>query len=148
MGTHRSLKAWQHARVVAVECTRAANAFPDHEQNALADQLRRAGYSAALNIAEGAARKGAREYRRFLDIARASLHEVEAILDIAGDLGYLREPSLSRLRERRDEAARTLFGLIRSLAPRDDRQIPDDGLTGTARRRQVGKQGDVRGGQR
>jgi four helix bundle protein len=118
MGTHQTLKAWQHARVVAVECAKAASSFPDHEQKGLADQLRRAGYSAALNIAEGAARKGTREYRRFLDVARASLHEVEAILDIAGDLGYLDNATQSRLRERRDEAARTLFGLIRSLGDR------------------------------
>ena len=116
MGTHQSLKAWQHARVVAVECAKAAQEFPAHEHNGLADQLRRAGYSAALNIAEGAARRGTREYRRFLDVARASLHEIEAILDIAGDLRYLDEATLGRLRERRDEAARTLYGLIRSLS--------------------------------
>jgi four helix bundle protein len=60
--------------------------------------------------------EGTREYRRFLDVARASLQEVEAILDIAGDLSYLDPVTLTRLRERRDEAARTLFGLLRSLS--------------------------------
>jgi four helix bundle protein len=81
----------------------------------LADQLRRAAYSAALNIAEGSGRHGARDYRRFLVTARSSLDEVEAILEIAGELGYIESSALAHLEARRDEAARTLFGLLRSV---------------------------------
>lgn len=117
VGSHRTLKAWQHAKALAVECAKAARAFPPEEQNALADQLRRASYSAALNIAEGAGRKGSREFRRFLDIARSSLDEVDTILEIARELGYLRPDAASRLEALRDEAARTLYGLLRSLTP-------------------------------
>jgi four helix bundle protein len=116
MGSHRTLKAWQHARVLAVECAKAARRFPREEQVALADQLRRAAYGAALNIAEGAARRGTREYRRFLDQARASLAEVDAILEIAKDLGYVELSTLARLEARRDEAAKTLYGLLRSIS--------------------------------
>ena len=116
MGSHRTLKAWQHSKILAVECARAARGFPPEEQGALADQLRRAAYSAALNIAEGCARKGARDYRRFLDTARASLDEVEAILEISKDLAYIPPSTLARLEARRDEAAKTLFGLLRSIS--------------------------------
>jgi four helix bundle protein len=115
VGTHKNLKAWQHAKVLAVGCARAARRFPAHEQGALADQLRRAAYSAALNIAEGSGRQGARDYRKFLVTARASLDEVEAILEIASELGYLDPVVQAHLEDRRDEAARTLFGLIRAL---------------------------------
>ena len=115
MGTHKNLKAWQHAKVLAVECAKAARRFPFVEQRALADQLRRAAYSAALNIAEGSGRQGARDFRKFLVTARASLDEVEAILEIAGELGYLDHESLGHLEARRDETAKTLFGLLRSL---------------------------------
>ncbi len=115
MGTHRTLKAWQHAKILAVECAKAARRFPPEEQTALADQLRRAAYGAALNIAEGAGRRGSREYRRFLDCAQASLDEVEGILEIARDLGYLESSHFARLEARRDEAAKTLFGLLRSI---------------------------------
>jgi four helix bundle protein len=115
VGTHRNLKAWQHAKVLALECARAARRFPPEEQRALADQLRRAAYSAALNIAEGSGRQGARDYRKFLVTARSSLDEVEAILEIATELGYLGPSAFAHLESRRDEAARTLFGLLRSL---------------------------------
>lgn len=116
MGSHRTLKAWQHAKVLAVDCAKAAKLFPAEEQCALADQLRRAAYSAALNIAEGAGRKGARDFRRFLDTARASLDEVEVALEIAHDLGYVESSTYARLEARRDEAAKTLFGLLRAVS--------------------------------
>lgn len=116
MGSHKTLKAWQHAKVLAVDCARAAGQFPPEEQTALADQLPRAAYSAALNIAEGAGRRGSREFRRFLDTARASLDEVEAALEIAQELGYFRPTVYARLDKQRDEAARTLYGLLRAVS--------------------------------
>jgi len=87
MAPYRTLKAWQHAQRLAVECAKAALRFPDYEQNSLADQLRRAAYGVVLNIAEGSARRGTREYRRFLDTANASLAEVETALGLARELG-------------------------------------------------------------
>jgi len=116
MGSHRTLKAWQHAKILAVDCAKAAKRFPPEEQGALADQLRRAAYGAALNIAEGAGRRGSRDYRRFLDTARSSLDEVEAILEIASALGYFDLSTFARLEARRDEAAKTLYGLLRSVS--------------------------------
>ena len=82
---HHTLKAWQHAQRLAVECAKAANRFPDVEQTALADQLRRACYSVPLNIAEGTTRRGTRDYRKFLDTAWGSLAEVQSAIAIARD---------------------------------------------------------------
>ena len=55
MSSYRNLKAWQHALRLAVECSQAAKKFPTYERYVLAVQLRRAGYSVVLNIAEGGA---------------------------------------------------------------------------------------------
>jgi four helix bundle protein len=118
VGDYHHLKAWQHAKALAIECARAATRFPSEERFALADQLRRAGYGAALNIAEGTARRGTREYRRYLDTARASLTEIEAILEISSELGYLEPTTRARLEARRDEAAKTVFGLLRAVSSR------------------------------
>src|SRR5712691_3500836 len=90
MGDFRDLKAWQHARTLAVLSKTAIARLPIQERFALADQWRRASYSVVLNIAEGASRRGTKEFRRYLDIARSSLHEVEAIIELVVALGYLR----------------------------------------------------------
>lgn len=93
----------------------AIRGLPSHERYALADQWRRATYSVALNIAEGASRRGRKEFRRYLDIARSSLHEVEAILELVSMLGYLPEKDLTAIGARRDNCAKMVYGLLRSM---------------------------------
>jgi len=115
MAPYRTLKAWQHAQRLAIECAKAAKRFPDFEQDALADQLRRASYSVVLNIAEGAARRGSKEYRRFLDTANGSLAEVETALAVARDLEYVTPPDFARLEALSTETGKTLFGLLRKI---------------------------------
>ncbi len=116
MGHFKQLKAWEHARSVAVLSKAAIARLPAEEAHALADQWRRAAYSVALNIAEGASRKGSREFRRHLDIARASLHELEAILELSVSLGYFRQEELAKLEATVDECAKTVYGLLRKFS--------------------------------
>jgi four helix bundle protein len=124
---YKTLKAWQHAQRLAIDCVRASRGFPDYEQNALADQLRRACYSVPLNIAEGNTRHGSREYRRFLDTARGSLAEVETIIELARELGYVTPAEFGRLEALVTETGRTLYGLLRKIsgaASRPPSRIP------------------------
>lgn len=116
MGHFKDLKAWQHARSLAILSKAAIALLPESEKNGLADQWKRASYSVVLNIAEGASRRGTKEFRRFLDIARASLHEIEAILDLVIALGYFRPEDLTQVQATRDECAKTVYGLLRKLA--------------------------------
>jgi four helix bundle protein len=116
MAGYKTLKAWQHAQRLAVECAKATKQFPDYEQDNLADQLRRASYSIALNIAEGNSRRGAREYRRYLDQAHGSAAEVETALGIARDLGYLEDAEFGRLEALVIETSKTVFGLLRKIS--------------------------------
>src|SRR5438132_12310799 len=116
MPPYRTLKAWQHAQRLAIECVRAARAFPDYEQHALADQLRRACYSVPLNIAEGNTRQGSREYRRFLATARGSLAEQETIIEMAREQAYVRRAELARLEGLVHETGKTLFWMLRQVS--------------------------------
>jgi four helix bundle protein len=124
MPTHHTLKAWQHAQRLAVECSRITQRFPDYEQHALADQLRRASYSVPLNIAEGSTRKGTRDYRKFLDTAWSSLAEVQTALVIARDIGYLEPVEFGRLEALAIETSKTLFGLLRKISQAAARPKP------------------------
>jgi four helix bundle protein len=115
VGHFKDLKAWQHARSLAVLSKAAIARLPDTERYILADQWRRAAYSVPLNIAEGAGRRGVKDFRKHLDIALGSLHEIEAIVDLVLALNYSRPEELSQLQATRDECAKTVYGLLRKL---------------------------------
>jgi four helix bundle protein len=116
MAHFKTLKAWQHAQRLAIDCARTSKGFPDYEQSGLADQLRRACFSVPLNIAEGNTRHGARDARRFFDTARGSLAEVETILELARELGYITAVEFGRLEALTNETGRTLYGLLRKVS--------------------------------
>jgi four helix bundle protein len=116
MGDYRKLRAWQLARDLVVHSHPLINRLPAAERYALADQWRRAAYGVVLNIAEGATRYGRREFRRYLDTARASLHELETILDLVAALEYLAPRDLAQVVAIRDECARTVYGLLRRMS--------------------------------
>jgi len=56
-----------------------------------------------------------KDFRKHLDIPRASLHEIEAIIDLVLALGYFHPEELAQLQATRDECARTVYGLLRKL---------------------------------
>jgi four helix bundle protein len=115
MGHFKDLKAWQYARKLAVLSKDAIARLPEAERESLGDQWRRAAYSVALNIAEGAGRRGVKDFRRHLDIARSSLTEVEAVLDLVLALGFFRPEELAKIQATREECAKTVYGLLRKL---------------------------------
>jgi|ERR1041384_1638124 four helix bundle protein len=116
MAAFRTLKAWQHAQRLAVECGKAAKRFPENDRGILADQLRRAAFSVPLNIAEGTARKGSREFRRFLDMARGSLAEAQTALELSKEMEYMTVSEYERLDAIAVETAKTLWGLLRKIS--------------------------------
>jgi four helix bundle protein len=78
-------------------------------------ELRPAAYSAAANIAEGSAKRGSKEFCRFLNIALGSIAELTYILLLARDLNYIRPEQWGELEALRDYAGRLTWGLYRSL---------------------------------
>jgi four helix bundle protein len=89
--------------------------WPADERFGLVSQIRRAAVSIPTNIAEGAAKRGSGEFRRFLDIALGSQTEVRYLLRLAGDLGYLAEEERGTIMDEAEETGRLLWGLYRSM---------------------------------
>jgi len=115
MPPYRNLNAWKLAQRLAVECAKLARGLPPYEQEALADELRRSSYRVPISIADGMARKGTRLCRVSLDNARAALAEVETILEISRDLGYVDAAAYGRIESVATEASKTLYGLLRKI---------------------------------
>jgi four helix bundle protein len=115
---YEKLAAWQVSYELALAVYRATADFPKHELYGVTSLARRAAFSVAANIAEGSAKRGAREYRRFLDVAIGSLAELAFILRLARDLEYLSNDSWNRLDELRRRAGFLTWRLYRSLSTR------------------------------
>ena len=111
---HTKLIVYQFSQDLVLECYKITKLFPSEEKFALVQQIRRAAVSVHLNIAEGASRKSLSERKRYYEIARGSLVEVDAALDIAQNLGYLNEINLNALEYLMIKCFKILSGLIKS----------------------------------
>lgn len=86
---YRELIVWQKAKLFARVVYGLVKQLPNEERFALGDQIRRAVVSIASNIAEGNGRASNKDYAHFLSIARGSLFETMAQLEISADIGYI-----------------------------------------------------------
>ncbi|WP_332732004.1 four helix bundle protein [Flavihumibacter sp.] len=111
---HRRLVGYSYARSLVSECYELSNRFPLHEKYGITAQIRRAAVSVYLNIAEGASRKSDTERKRYFEIARGSVMEIDAILDIANDNGYLKDLDLTEMQEKLVRSFKLISGMIAS----------------------------------
>src|SRR5213594_4148701 len=72
---YERFEAWKSCHALALEVYRISASWPAGERFGLTAQARRAAFSSPANIVEGSARRGAREFRYFLNVAVGSLAE-------------------------------------------------------------------------
>lgn len=89
MSNYKNIIAWQKGHILTLAVYKLTEDFPKSEIYGITNQIRRASYSVPSNIAEGAGRKTQPDFLKFLNIAYASLKEVEYFLLSSKDLGYL-----------------------------------------------------------
>ena len=109
------LEVFKRAYRISLEVHRASLSFPDSEQRALADQIRRASTSICGNLAEGFGKQAhsKAEFRRFLGMAPGSADEMRVWARYAFDLGYIDEAVWASWRDGYQEIAMMLHGLRR-----------------------------------
>ena len=112
---HTKLDTYTIARQFVKECYIAVTHFPSEERFVLSQQIKRAALSVYLNIAEGSSRKSPVERKRYYEIARGSVIEVDAAFDIASDLNYCSQENLKTLGEAMITCFKYLSGLINSI---------------------------------
>jgi four helix bundle protein len=89
--------------------------WPTDERFGLSSQARRAAHSAAANIAEGSAKKGSAEFRRYLNISLGSLSELSYTLLLAKDLEIISQEEWSRIDQLHRKAGGMTWLLYKSL---------------------------------
>jgi len=84
----------------------------------LVSQLRRASTSIPTNIAEGSGRKSEKEFIQFLSIALGSANEVDYLIELSKDLGFISQEIWTQLDQEINEIQSMLFVLIRNKSER------------------------------
>jgi len=118
MMPYQRLNAWRSCHQLALTTYRTTQSFPKCELYGLTSQMRRAAFSAPANIAEGSAKRGPKEFRRFLDTALGSLAELSYAILFAKELGYLSESDWKELDGLRSVAGKLTWGLYRLISER------------------------------
>ena len=113
---HKKLEVYSIARELVKSIYLATARFPKEEQFLLTNQLRRAAVSVCSNLAEGSSRISKAEKKRFYEIARASLVEMDTQLEIAVDLGYVKPEELLTFESKLESVFRMLSKMIQNFS--------------------------------
>jgi four helix bundle protein len=114
---HQKLDIYTFSKSFVLESYKLTKILPPDEKFGMISQIRRAALSVHLNIAEGSSRKSELERKRYYEISRGSIIEIDAAIDIANELGYLNNYDLHKLGESMLRCFKLLSGLINPKAP-------------------------------
>jgi len=114
MGTHKDLDVWRLGIELVKSTYKLTKNLPDSEKFGLASQMQRASVSIPTNIAEGAARKGKKEYSHFSYISLGSLSELETLVIICKELAFIEDTS--DIENEITELRRKLLSFIKFLS--------------------------------
>ena len=112
---HKKLDVWQIAMEFVTAIYKVTKNFPKEELYGLTNQIRRAAVSIASNIAEGSARSSSADRKRFYEISRSSLVEVDTQLEIARNLKFVNKNNLNELEPFLEEIFAKISNLIKSI---------------------------------
>ena len=115
MQDYRQLIAWQKAHEMVKEVYLISSQFPTAELYGMTGQLRRAELSVPTNLAEGASRGTNADFARFVQISLGSSSEVDYLLLISFELGYISHDQHKELAAKIEEMRKVLTGLIKRL---------------------------------
>lgn len=109
---HQKLDVYQASRAFVLEAYRFSKVLPNEERFGMKSQIRRAALSVHLNIAEGCSRKSEAERKRYYEVARGSIVEVDAALDVAQDLNYFIDYDATNFEKAAVKCFKILSGLL------------------------------------
>ena len=111
--SYHDLDVYKRSYRLALDIHRISFTLPKVERYELSSQIRRSAVSIPLNIAEGYGRKDSKaEFKHFLRNSLGSCNEVQVLLNMLKDLGYIEESLYVSLKEQYDILGKQLNKLI------------------------------------
>jgi four helix bundle protein len=117
--SYQTLNVYKDAKALVVDVYKLLKQYPAEERYALCEQIRRAAISITSNIAEGMSRYSDKEKVHFLEIAYASMMEVESQLDISVDLEYITKEQFATIAGSINSVGKQLSALRAKYLPKD-----------------------------
>ncbi len=108
---HKNLTVYKKSIELVKVVYLLTSEFPTAERFGLQSQLRRASISVASNISEGSARKSITERKRFYEIARSSLVEIDTQIEISIELSFLKKEQTNLLEKLTNE----IFAMLSAM---------------------------------
>ena len=108
---HKKLNVYHKSLELVSEIYSLTQKFPTQEKFGLISQIRRAAFSIPSNIAEGASRKSLKERKRFYEISRSSLVELDTQIGISIKLNYLTKKQIVKL----EKVANEIFAMLSAM---------------------------------
>lgn len=114
--SHKKMEVWKTAMKILKEVYVISKKFPDEERFNLTSQIRRAALSISNNIAEGSARISKAEKKRFFEVSRSSLVEVDNCFEAAIMLEYHKSADITHIVPKLESGLKMLTALINKFS--------------------------------
>ena len=112
--TYKDLEVYKKSYEMCLLMYKYTRELPTEERYGLTSQIKRASTSIPLNIAEGYGKKSSiNEFKRFLLMALGSCNEMNVLLDLCRDLGYLSYAKHKSYESEYQSIGKMLSGLIK-----------------------------------
>jgi len=113
--TYKDLEVYRESYSLTIKVHELTKTFPEFERYEMGGQLRKAAMSIPMNIAEGYGKKESEmDFKRFLRMSLGSCNEVQVLLNLSKDLGYITEEMHKELETRYDVLGKRLNKLIQN----------------------------------
>ena len=106
------INAWEKAKILSISIYKI---FGNNKDYGFRDQIQRASVSIMNNIAEGFERRGDKEFKYFLSIAKGSCGEVRSMLYLGRELEYISKREFEELYVLAVEISKMTAGLMKAL---------------------------------
>lgn len=113
--SYKSLNVWRESHELCLDIYKTTNKFPKHELYNMVSQLRRAALSVPTNIAEGYGRMYNKEFYKFLSQARGSIIEVDYLLLLSMELGYITSEEYKLLGNKSEKIIKMISKFMTSM---------------------------------
>ncbi|HET8830370.1 MAG TPA: four helix bundle protein [Pelobium sp.] len=110
--SHKNLEVYKESKLLCKEIYLVCKLLPVDEKYNLSQQLKRAAISVCSNLAEGSSRKSLVERKRYYEMSRGSIVEIDTQIEVSILLGFITESDINSLKPHIISTFKMLSGMI------------------------------------